>query len=106
MIRLLSASKRKTSNCVDAPGCCRHVPPVWRIALAIVISLRAFATMTSLSYSQLLDRFPADLSYFLHLLICFGCVEVDHGGRFAAMGGVGPLVVVEGDPAADACLGL
>jgi len=53
-----------------------------------------------------LDRFPADLSYCLHLLIGLGCVEVDHGGRLTAMGGVGPLVVVKGDPASDASSGL
>jgi hypothetical protein len=53
-----------------------------------------------------LDRFPAELSYCLHLLIGLGCVKVDYGGRLTAMGGMGPLVVVEGDPAAYACLGL
>ena len=41
-----------------------------------------------------MDRFPADLSYCLHLLIGFDGVEADHGGRLSAMGGVGPLVVV------------
>ncbi|PWK60804.1 hypothetical protein C7455_1031, partial [Roseicyclus mahoneyensis] len=35
-----------------------------------------------------------DLSYCLDLLIGLGCVEVDHGGRLSAMGGMGPLVVV------------
>jgi len=49
-----------------------------------------------------LDSFPAKLSYRLHLLIGFDAVEVDHGGRLSAMGGVGPLVVAEGDPAPDA----
>jgi len=49
-----------------------------------------------------LDSFPADLSYRLHLLIGFDAVEADHGGRLPAMGGVRPLVVVEGDPAPDA----
>jgi hypothetical protein len=53
-----------------------------------------------------LDRFPGDLSYCLHLLISLDCVEVDHGGWLSAMGGVGPQVIVEGDPAADAGLGL
>jgi hypothetical protein len=53
-----------------------------------------------------LDRFLADLSYCLHLLIGFDCLEVDHGGRLSAMGGVRPLVVVEGDPAPDTCLDL
>lgn len=42
------------------------------------------------------------LSYCLQLLINFDIFEVDHGGRLAAMGGVGPQVVVEGDPASDA----
>jgi hypothetical protein len=53
-----------------------------------------------------LDRFPADLSYCLHLLIGLGCVEVDHGGRLTAMGGVGPQMVLEGDPAPDTGFGL
>ena len=53
-----------------------------------------------------MDRFPADLSYCLHLLIGFDGVEVDHGGRLPAMGGVRPLEVVEGDPGPDASLGL
>ncbi len=53
-----------------------------------------------------MDRFPAFFSYCLHLLIGLGCVEVAHGGRLTAMGGVGPLVVVEGDPGPDASLGL
>jgi hypothetical protein len=48
-----------------------------------------------------LDSFRAELSYCLHLLIGLGCLEVDHGGRLTAMGGMGPLVVVEGDPASD-----
>jgi hypothetical protein len=49
-----------------------------------------------------LDRFPADLSYCLHRLIGFDGVEADHGGRLSFMGGVGPPVVVEGDPMPDA----
>jgi len=53
-----------------------------------------------------LDSFRGDLSYGLHLLIGFNAVEVDHGGRLTAMGGVGPQVVVEGDPAPDTGLGL
>ena len=53
-----------------------------------------------------MDRFPGDLSYGLHLLVGFDGVEVDHGGRLSAMGGVGPLVAVECDPAPDASLGL
>jgi hypothetical protein len=55
-----------------------------------------------LATPQLLDRYRGDLSYSLHLLIDFDVFEVDFGGRLSAMGGVGPLVVVEGDPAADA----
>jgi hypothetical protein len=35
-----------------------------------------------------LDKFPADLSYCLHLLIGFDGVEVDRGGRLSAMGSV------------------
>jgi hypothetical protein len=42
-----------------------------------------------------LDRFPDELSYCLHLLIGFDGVEVDHGGRLTAIGGVWPLVVLE-----------
>jgi hypothetical protein len=45
-------------------------------------------------------------SYQLHLLIGLGYVEVDHGGRLSAMGGTGPRVVAEGDPASDAGTGL
>jgi hypothetical protein len=33
-------------------------------------------------------------------------IEVDHGGRLTAMGGMGPLVVVKSDPSPDASLGL
>ena len=44
-----------------------------------------------LSYSQLLDNFLADLSYWLHLMIGFDVVEVDHGGRLTAKGSVGAL---------------
>jgi hypothetical protein len=51
-----------------------------------------------------LDKFPVDLSHCLHLLIGFDVIEVDHGGRLSAMGGVGPQVIVEGDPAPDASL--
>ena len=51
---------------------------------------------------QLLDSFPGCLSYCLHLLIGFDCIEVGHGGRLAAMGSVRALLVVEGDPAPDA----
>jgi hypothetical protein len=53
-----------------------------------------------------LDRFRADLSYGLDLLIGFNAVEVDHGGRLSAMGGMGPQMVVKGDPSSDASLGL
>ena len=44
---------------------------------------------------------PADLSCCLPLLIGFDGVEGDHGGRLSALGGAGPLVVVNGDPARD-----
>ena len=47
-----------------------------------------------------------DLSYVLPLLVGFDLVEVHHGGRLSAMGGVSPLVSVEGDPPANAGLGL
>ena len=53
-----------------------------------------------------MDRFPAGLSYSAGLLIGFDGVEVDHGGRLPAMGGVRPLVVVKGDPPPDTSLGL
>ena len=58
-----------------------------------------------------MDRFSADLSYCLHLLVGFNALEVNHGGWFSAMfeedqktvwetvfptNGVGPLVVVDG----------
>jgi hypothetical protein len=42
----------------------------------------------------------------MHLLIDLDCIEVNHGGRLTAMGGMGPLVVVEGDKASDTCSGL
>ena len=44
-----------------------------------------------------LDSFRDDLSYSLPLLDGFDLVEVDHGGRLSALGGVRPLVIVEGD---------
>ena len=47
-----------------------------------------------------MDSFPGELSCCLHLPIGFDAVEADHDGRLAAIGGVGPLVVVEGDPVA------
>lgn len=53
-----------------------------------------------------MDSFRDNLSYSLPLPVGFDLVEVDHGGRLSAMGGVGPLVVVEGDPSANAGLGL
>jgi hypothetical protein len=53
-----------------------------------------------------LERFPDDLSYSLHPLIGFDGVEVGYRGRLTAMGGVGPLVVVESDLGPDASLGL
>ena len=49
-------------------------------------------------YTPLLDRFPGDLSYCLHLLIGLDRVKVDQGGRLIAMGGEGPLVIVKVDP--------
>jgi hypothetical protein len=42
------------------------------------------------------------LFYPLPLLAGFDLFEVGHGGRLSAMGGVGLLVVVEGDPSANA----
>ncbi|WP_233092613.1 hypothetical protein, partial [Paracoccus sp. IB05] len=53
-----------------------------------------------------MDSIPGELSYCLHLLIGFDGVEADHGGRLTAMGSVWALVVLEGDPAPDAGLGL
>jgi hypothetical protein len=53
-----------------------------------------------------LDSIRDDLSYSLPLLVGFDLVEVDHGGRLSAMGGVGPLMIVEGDPSADAIPGV
>lgn len=44
-----------------------------------------------------MDSFQEDLSYFLFLLVGFDLVEVDYGGWLFVMGGVGLLVVVEGD---------
>jgi choline dehydrogenase len=44
-----------------------------------------------------LDRFPADSSCCLRLLIGFDGVEADHGEQLSAVGGVGPQVVVEGN---------
>jgi len=53
-----------------------------------------------------LDSFGADLSYSLPIPAGLDLVEVDHGGRVPSMGGMRPLVVVEGDPSADIGLGL
>jgi hypothetical protein len=53
-----------------------------------------------------LARFPADLSFGPHLLIGLGCVERGHGGRLSGVGAMGPLVVLEGDPASDTGPGL
>jgi hypothetical protein len=53
-----------------------------------------------------LDRFPGDLSTCLHLVVGFDVVEVNHGGRLAAMGSVWAVVVVDGDPTPDTGLGL
>ena len=49
-----------------------------------------------------MDSFRVDLSYCLYLLIGLGFVEVDHGEGLIAMGSMWAMVVVEGDPAADA----
>ena len=78
------------------------VVPIYPMtALAFpLIAIAASAT------PQTLDRFPVDLSYCLHLLVGFGVVEVDHGGRLSAMGSVRALVVVECYPTPDAGLGL
>lgn len=53
-----------------------------------------------------MDSFLGDLSYPLALLVGLDLVEADHGGRLSAMGGMRPLVIVEGDPSAKARLGL
>ena len=39
-----------------------------------------------------------EVGYCLHLLIGFDCVEVAHGGRLPAMGGVGPQVMFRVSP--------
>ena len=57
-----------------------------------------------MSCSRLLDSFPAELGYCLHLLLGFDAAKAAYGGRVTAIGGVGPLAVVEGDPAPDAGL--
>jgi len=51
-----------------------------------------------LTVSRVVDSLP--------LLLGFDPVEGGHGGWLPAIGGMGPLVVVEGDPLADARLGL
>ena len=53
-----------------------------------------------------MDSFRGYLSYCLRLLIGFDGVEVDHGGRLPAMGGVGSPMIIEGNPLADGSLGL
>lgn len=53
-----------------------------------------------------MDGFLDDLSYSLPLLVGFDLVELDQGGRLSAMGGVGPLVIVKGNPSANASLGM
>jgi len=45
------------------------------------------------------------MSYSAALGQISGCVEADHGVRLSAMVGMGALVIVEGDPVADACRG-
>lgn len=47
-----------------------------------------------------MDSSRGDLNYSLPLLVGFNLVEVDHGGQLSAIGGVGTLMVVEGDPSA------
>ena len=42
-----------------------------------------------------MDSFWGDLSYCLRLPVGFDAVPIAHGGRLPAMGGVGPLVLVE-----------
>ena len=50
----------------------------------------------------MLDREVSRLaSTGLHLLIGFDCVKVKNGMRLTTLGGVGPLLVVKGAPAAD-----
>lgn len=46
------------------------------------------------------------MSYSLPPLAGFEPVEVHLGGWLSALGGVGPLMIAECDPASDACLGL
>ena len=43
--------------------------------------------------ARYLDRYPAELSYCLNLMVGFEDVEVDHCGRLTAMGGVWPRVM-------------
>lgn len=56
------------------------------------------------SACQTLGGFPTDSGYCLHLLIGLVCIEVDHGGRLSATGGVRAKVVVASDPAPDAAM--
>lgn len=54
----------------------------------------------------MVGQISVDSSYCLHLLIGLGCIEVEHGGRLTAMVCVTPLMVVEGDQASIADLGV
>ena len=49
-----------------------------------------------------MERIPSASNSCHHLLIGLGSGEVDDGGRLPALGGMGPLVVVEGHSAPDA----
>lgn len=51
-----------------------------------------------------LDSIGCDSSYSPPLLVGFDLIEVEHGGRLSPMVGVGPMMVAEGDPSANACL--
>jgi Sulfatase len=56
----------------------------------VMAKLEEMGELDNQATPRCLDRYPADLSYCLHLLIGLGCVQVDHGGWLSAMGGVGP----------------
>ncbi len=53
-----------------------------------------------------MDKFPGSLSYGLHLIIGFVCVEVDRRGRLFALGSAWSMVVLESGPAPDVGLSL
>lgn len=53
-----------------------------------------------------LDRFPADSSHCLHLLIGLLGVEVNHGGRLVAMVGAWPQRIIGRGPAPEASFGV